>query len=93
MRQIAPGALPIVELGETSMPTQHGSRLRPMLRIKGWQKQKSNGEPSPKQIEAQAETIESEPVPVKGGKGRKAKTPAGETLVEKTNPYNDEIGF
>jgi hypothetical protein len=92
MRQITPGALPIVQLGVTSMPTQYGSRSRPMLRIRGWKRPASQSEASPRQIEVQAETIEAEPVKVKA-KARKAKTPVGETLSETVNPYNDEIGF
>jgi hypothetical protein len=56
MRQMAPGALPIVRLGSTSMKTGYGTRQRPMFKIAGWQKPKSNGN---KQIEAQAAEIET----------------------------------
>ncbi len=41
MRQLQPGSLPIVRLASTSWKTNFGTRQRPMLRIVGWQRPKT----------------------------------------------------
>ena len=99
MRMMRPGSLPIVRLASTPFKTQFGTRKRPMFRIVGWQRPKTEDAETPRLIEAVK--VEAEPVkaePVNGGTKHKskAKTPVAEIVTEGTervNAFDDKIGF
>jgi hypothetical protein len=59
MRNMKPGAMPVVELQSVQMPTKFGKKPRPFFKIVGW-RNRASAEEQPPQLSDQGRDYEAE---------------------------------